>query len=57
MEKFYLTTKFEEVDENKTYNDKIKEESDSKSLYEEILKNYILNEYKSDSIIIKDKES
>ena len=55
MEKFNLTTKFEEVDENKTYNDINKEESDNKSLYEEMLKNNFLNEYNSTSLISKYK--
>jgi cell division cycle 20-like protein 1 (cofactor of APC complex) len=57
MEKFNLTTKFEEVDENKTYNDINKEESDNKSLYEEMLKNNFLNEYNSTSLISKYKPS
>jgi cell division cycle 20-like protein 1 (cofactor of APC complex) len=57
MEKFNLTTKFEEVDENKTYNDINKEESDNKSLYEEMLKNNFLNEYNSTSLISKYKAS
>ena len=57
MEKFNLTTKFEEVDENKTYNDINKEESDNKSLYEEMLKNNFLNEYNSTSLISKIKPS
>ena len=57
MEKFNLTAKFDEVDENKTYNDINKEESDNKSLYEEMLKNNFLNEYNSSSLISKYKVS
>ena len=57
MEKFNLTTKFDEVDENKTYNDINKEESDNKSLYEEMLKTNFLNEYNSTSLISKLKAS
>jgi len=57
MEKFNLTSKFDEVDENKTYNDINKEESDNKSLYEEMLKNNFLNEYNSSSLISKYKAS
>ena len=53
MEKFNLTTKFEEVDENKTYNDINKEESDNKYIYDEMLKTNFLNEYNSSSLINK----
>ena len=53
MEKFNLTTKFEEVDENKTYNDNNKEESDNKYIYDEMLKTNFLNEYNSSSLINK----
>ena len=53
MEKFNLTTKFEEADENKTYNDINREESDSKDLYDEMLKTNFLNEYNSSSLINK----
>jgi len=57
MEKFNLTTKFEEADENKTYNDINKEDNDNKSLYEEMLKTNFLNEYNSTSLISKYKAS
>ena len=50
MEKFNLTTKFKEVDENKTYNEVIREESDNKDLYDEMLKTNFLNEYNSSLI-------
>jgi len=53
MEKFNLTTKFQEVDENRTYNDINKEESDNKDLYDEMLKTNFLNEYNSSSLINK----
>ena len=53
MEKFNLTTKFQEVDENKTYNDINREESDNKELYEEMLKTNFLNEYNSSSLLNK----
>ena len=53
MEKFNLTTKFQEVDENKTYNDINREEIDNKDLYDEILKTNFLNEYNSSSLINK----
>ena len=53
MEKFNLTTKFEEVDENKTYNDVNREESDNKDLYDEMLKTNFLNEYNSSSLLNK----
>ena len=53
MEKFNLTTKFQEVDENKTYNDINREETDNKDLYDEMLKTNFLNEYNSSSLINK----
>jgi len=53
MEKFNLTTKFQEVDENKTYNDINREENDNKDLYDEMLKTNFLNEYNSSSLINK----
>ena len=53
MEKFNLTTKFQEADENKTYNDINREESDNKDLYDEMLKTNFLNEYNSSSLINK----
>ena len=53
MEKFNLTTKFQEVDENKTYNDINREECDNKELYEEMLKTNFLNEYNSSSLLNK----
>ena len=53
MEKFNLTTKFKEVDENKIYNDINREETDNKDLYNEILKTNFLNEYNSSSLINK----
>ena len=53
MEKFNLTTKFEEPDENKTYNEINREENDGKDLYDEMLKTNFLNEYNSSSLINK----
>ena len=53
MEKFNLTTKFKEVDENKIYNDINREETDNKDLYNEMLKTNFLNEYNSSSLINK----
>ena len=53
MEKFNLTTKFQEVDENKTYNEINREENDNKELYDEMLKTNFLNEYNSSSLINK----
>ena len=53
MEKFNLTTKFKEVDENKIYNYINREETDNKDLYNEILKTNFLNEYNSSSLINK----
>ena len=53
MEKFNLTTKFKEVDENKIYNDINREETDNKDLYNEMLKTNFLNEYYSSSLINK----
>jgi len=53
MEKFNLTTKFQEADENKTNNDINREESDNKDLYDEMLKTNFLNEYNSSSLINK----
>ena len=53
MEKFNLTTKFKEVDENKIYNYINREETDNKDLYNEMLKTNFLNEYNSSSLINK----
>ena len=53
MEKFNLTTKFQEVDENKTYNEINREENDNKDMYDEMLKTNFLNEYNSSSLINK----
>ena len=53
MEKFNLTTKFQEVDENKTYNEINREENDNKDMYDEMLKTNFLNEYNSTSFINK----
>ena len=53
MEKFNLTTKFQEADENKTNNEINREEGDSKDLYDEMLKTNFLNEYNSSSLINK----
>ena len=53
MEKFNLTTKFQEVDENKTYNDINKEENDNKEIYDEMLKTNFLKDYNSSSLINK----
>ena len=50
MEKFNLTTKFNEVDENKTYNDINREESDNKEIYDEMLKTNFLGDYNSSLI-------
>ena len=50
MEKFNLTTKFNEVDENKTYNDINKEENDNKEIYDEMLKTNFLGDYNSSLI-------
>jgi cell division cycle 20-like protein 1 (cofactor of APC complex) len=53
MEKFNLTTKFQEVDENKTYNEINREENDNKDMYDEMLKTNFLNEYNTTSFINK----
>lgn len=53
MEKFNLTTKFEEADENRINNDLNREESDNKDLYDEMLKTNFLNEYNSSALINK----
>ena len=57
MEKFNLTTKFEEADENRINNDLNREESDNKDLYDEMLKTNFLNEYNSSALINKKKIS
>ena len=57
MEKFNLTTKFEEADENRINNDLNREESDNKDLYDEMLKTNFLNEYNSSALINKKKVS
>ena len=53
MEKFNLTTKFEEADENNINNDINKEENDNKDIYDEMLKTNFLNEYNSSSLMNK----
>ena len=53
MEKFNLTTKFQEVDENKKYNDINKEENDNKEIYDEMLKTNFLKDYNSSTLINK----
>jgi len=53
MEKFNLTTKFQEMDENKMYNDINKDEGDNKEIYDEMLKTNFLNEYNSSALINK----
>ena len=57
MEKFNLTTKFEEADENRINNDLNREEIDNKDLYDEMLKTNFLNEYNSSALINKKKVS
>ena len=57
MEKFNLTTKFEEADENRINNDINREEIDNKDLYDEMLKTNFLNEYNSSALINKKKVS
>ena len=53
MEKFNLTTKFKEMDENKLFNDINKEENDNKKIYDEILKTNFLNDTNFNSLINK----
>ena len=53
MEKFNLTTKFQELNENNNYNEPNKEEIDNNDIYNEMLKTNFLNEYNSSSLINK----
>ena len=53
MEKFNLTTKFQELNENNDYNEPNKEEIDNNDIYNEMLKTNFLNEYNSSSLINK----
>ena len=53
MEKFNLTTKFQELNENNEYNEPNKEEIDNNDIYNEMLKTNFLNEYNSSSLINK----
>ena len=53
MEKFNLTTKFQELNENNDYNEPNKEEIDNYDIYNEMLKTNFLNEYNSSSLINK----
>ena len=53
MEKFNLTTKFQESNENNIYNDINREENDNADIYNEMLKTNFLNEYNSSSLINK----
>ena len=53
MEKFNLTTKFEEKDENKNINSPPKEGVNKKFIYEEYLKNNIFNIKNEDNLIDK----
>ena len=53
MEKFNLTTKFQELNENNNYEEINKEELDNNNLYNEMLKTNFLNEYNSSSLMNK----
>ena len=53
MEKFNLTTKFQELNENDNDNETNKDEFDNNNLYNEMLKTNFLNEYNSSSLINK----
>lgn len=54
MEKFNLTTKFQELNENNNNYEEInKEELDNNNLYNEMLKTNFLNEYNSSSLMNK----
>ena len=53
MEKFNLTTKFQESNENNIYNDINREENDNADICNEMLKTNFLNEYNSSSLINK----
>ena len=53
MEKFNLTTNFQEFNENNDNNDINKEEIENNDLYDEMLKTNFLDEYSSSSLIDK----
>jgi cell division cycle 20-like protein 1 (cofactor of APC complex) len=53
MEKFNLTTQFQDLNENNNYNELNKDEIDNNDIYNEMLKTNFLNEYNSTSLINK----
>ena len=53
MEKFNLTTKFQELNENNDFEEINKEELNNNNLYNEMLKTNFLNEYNSSSLMNK----
>ena len=53
MEKFNLTAKFQELNENNDYNEPSKDEIDNNDIYNEMLKTNFLNEYNSSSLLNK----
>ena len=52
MEKFNLTIKFQDLNENNNYNELNKDEIDNNDIYNEMLKTNFLNEYNSTSLIL-----
>ena len=53
MEKFNLTTQFQDLNENNNHNELNKDEIDNNDIYNEMLKTNFLNEYNSTSLINK----